>query len=84
MKIVGSCFVTGRGHALFTDESWSLAIERRASARKKVRVADEEFDLLGLGSALDQEKVRRLILIVPKISDSKVEELIQNQEADLR
>jgi hypothetical protein len=84
MKITGSCHVTGRGHALFTDEPWSISTEQRASAKKKIRVADEEFDINGLGSALGPDRVRYLTVIVPTITEQRIEEFIQNREAQLR
>jgi hypothetical protein len=84
MKITGSCHVTGRGHALFTDEPWSIAIERAASVKKKIRVADEEFDIAGFGSALGPDHVRYLTVMVPAITEKMVEEVIQNREAQFR
>jgi hypothetical protein len=84
MRITGSCYVTGRGHALFTDEPWSISTEQSMSTKKKIRVADEEFDISGFGSAFGPDHVRYLTVIVPTITEKKVEEFIQSKEAQFR
>ena len=84
MKITSSSYITGKGHALFTDEPWSIAADRNASSKKKIRIADEEFNISSLGSAIGPDRVRYLVYVVPTITDKNVEESIQNKEAKLK
>ena len=87
MRIVSTATITGKGHAIITDEPWTVALFQSAAKKKKIRVVDGdravEIDIKSVEAALKIDRVQYLSFLVPAISDKKIEEFIQNREVEL-
>ena len=87
MKITGTAFITGRGHAIITDEPWTIATCQSVAKKKKIRVADGdrvvEIDIKSVEAALKNDRIQYLSFLVPAISEKKIEEFLQNREITL-
>lgn len=86
MKIVGTCSITGRGDAVFTDEPFSWVVWRAAKEKKKIRVAGEgrfvEIEIRSAESAL-KEGAETLAFVVAPFESSETKEFIVGREAEL-
>lgn len=85
MKITGTASITGRGHAIITDEPWTVALFQGLSKKKKIRVIDGdrsvEIDIKSIEAAL-KDHIQYLAFLVPAISEKKIEEFIQDREIE--
>jgi hypothetical protein len=86
MKITDTASIPGRGHAIFTDEPWSLAKSQSAAKNRRLRITAEgrtvEIDIKSVEAAL-KDHVQYLAFMVPTISEKKVKDFIQNREVEL-
>ena len=87
MRIVDVCRISGRGHAIFTDEIFSSAGLARARTKKTIRVSSAgrsvEFDIIDVEAILKTGGVEFLGFLVPFIEDEAIRTFIVNRDLEL-
>jgi hypothetical protein len=87
MKIVDACQISGRGHAIITDEpfTWSLFAHVRTS--KKIRVLGGErvvdLEITDTEAVLKTGRKEFLAFLVPFIDDEELRAFIINRDIEL-
>ena len=87
MKIVDVCRITGRGHALITDEAFTPSGIAHARTRKKIRVVSTEriveFEIADVEAVRKTAGIEFLGFLVPFIADEAVRAFIVNRDIEL-
>jgi hypothetical protein len=86
MKIVDSCLISGRGHAVITDEAFTPSGLAHARTCRKIRVVDGErvveLEITGAEAVLKTGGKEFLGFLVPCI-DEAIRAFIGNREIEL-
>jgi hypothetical protein len=87
MKIVDTCRISGRGHAIITDEPLTPSGFARARTRKKIRVVAGdrvvELEITDTEAVLKTGDREFLGFLVPFIEDEAIRTLIINRDIEL-
>jgi len=87
MKILDACRISGRGHAIITDEPFTTSGFAHARTRKKIRVvAGEhvvELEITDAEAVLKTGGREFLGFLVPFIEDEAVRTFIVNRDIEL-
>ena len=87
MKIVDACRISGRGHAIITDELFTPSGFAHARTRKKIRVVGGErvveLEITDAEAVLKTGGKEFLGFLVPFIDDEAVRAFIVNREIEL-
>ncbi len=87
MKIVDACRISGRGHAIITDETFTPSGLAHARTRRKIRVVGDEhvveLEITDAEAVLKTGGREFLGFLVPFIDDETVREFIVNRDIEL-
>ena len=87
MKIVDACRISGRGHAIITDEAFTASGLAHARSRKKIRVVGGgrvvELEITGAEAVLKTGGREFLGFLVPFIDDEAIRTFIVDRDIEL-
>jgi hypothetical protein len=87
MKIVDACRITGRGHAMITDEAFTASGLAHARTRKKIRVFGGErvveLEITDEEAVLKTRGKEFLGFLVPFIDDEAIRAFVVNRDIEL-
>jgi hypothetical protein len=87
MKIVDACVISGRGHAIITDEAFTPAGFAHARTKKKIRIVGAErvveFEITDAEAVLKTGGREFLGFLVPFIADEATRAFIVNRDIEL-
>jgi len=87
MKIVDACRITGRGHAIITDEVFTPLAFEHARTKKKIRVSGGErvveLEITDAEGVLKSGGKEVLGFLVPFIDDAAIRAFILNRDIEL-
>ena len=83
MKIVSTCVIAERGHALFTDQAFSWELCEQLKAKKKLKFTDGartvEIDIKSAEAAIT-ERGKTLAFLVPAVDEEATRDFIVGRE----
>lgn len=87
MKIVDAFWISGRGHAILTDEAFTATGFAQARTRKKLRVLEGErvveLEVTSAEAVLRTSGKEFLAFLVPFIEDEVIRAFIVNRDVEL-